>query len=100
MRLALAFALSVSTLPAWADDRAEHCQQWYDIAFKIMGDRQAGAPMPEVIAYVGQLPEQHQETARKMAVRVFGKTRHIAPIQQEMETAEFANAAFGACYGG
>lgn len=73
----------------------DHCQTQHALARAVMRDRQAGRPMPEIMALYAR---QDGESAYRAIVRAaYAKPRYSTPPFQSREIFDFSNEVYRVC---
>lgn len=98
MRLFLAFAVSLSAMPALSDEATEACQEWRDMAFGVMTDRQADVPLPEAMAKLDSLPDAKREAAEALISEAYIYASYDNESMKKGLPVEFSERVFNRCY--
>ncbi|MFA6721520.1 MAG: DUF4124 domain-containing protein [Candidatus Cloacimonadaceae bacterium] len=73
----------------------DHCQTQYTLAKAVMRDRQAGRPMPEIMALYAH---QDGESAYRAIVRAaYAQPRYSTPSYQSREIFDFSSEVYRVC---
>lgn len=89
-RLILALPLALATAAVQADDQ---CRIYYDLGENIMGSRQAGGPIHEVMAFIPPGDEYLALLVRE----AYEHPRVSSKDVRDQVTTEFANRAYLDC---